>query len=119
MGFFMAELNGRYFFTNTDASPYIGGGMAWDYLNLTLPGTFSGQNTGLGVFGEAGVEVLRTYHTHLSFGVRVDLPFFSLSQDDNCPEVSTVTNGVTTFSTTCPQSTYYYWPFSLEARLTF
>lgn len=118
VGFFMAELGGRYFFNETDVTPYIGGGIGWEYLNLQIPSIgFAGDNEGLGVFGEVGVEFLRTYHTHLSVGARLDLPFFSINDNgfESCPLAPN------TFSTTTcgGQSAYYYAPLSIELRLTF
>jgi hypothetical protein len=119
VGFFMAELSGRYFFNETDVTPFVGGGIGWEYLNLQIPGIgFIGNNWGLGAFAEAGVEFLRTYHTHLSIGFRLDLPFFSINSgaDESCAlaPLGTTSNG------TCPRAmTYYYAPASLELRLTF
>jgi hypothetical protein len=119
VGFFMAELGGRYFFNETDVTPFVGGGLGWEYLNLQIPAIgFSGNNSGLGAFAEAGVEFLRTYHTHLSVGVRLDLPFFSINgygNDDCFNAQPTVSN--TTICTGA--TTYYYAPVSLELRLTF
>jgi hypothetical protein len=115
MAFFMAEVGGRYFFSDADFSPYLGGGFAWDVLSLTIPGGFSGTNAGLGSYFDVGVEFLRTYHTHLSAGFRADVPFFSLnsSEYNNCDN-----NGSGAF-VACSAPTYYYWPLSIEVRLTF
>jgi hypothetical protein len=120
VAFFMAELGGRYYATDTDVSPYFGGGLAWDYLSLSLPGTFSGNNGGLGAFMDAGVELLRAYHTHLSFGVRADLPFFSLSNNDDLAGTCVEAQGTVSNPSNCAaRSTFYYWPLSIEVRLTF
>jgi hypothetical protein len=116
MAFFMAEVGGRFFFSDTDFSPYLGGGFAWDVLSLDIPGGFSGSNAGLGTYFDVGVEFLRTYHTHLSAGFRADVPFFSLNGSTFC--ANSGTSGET-FGVCSTANTYYYWPLSVEVRLTF
>jgi hypothetical protein len=104
VGFFAACLGGRYFTSDADVSPYVGGGISWSYFNLNVPTGFVGNNSGLGAYAEGGVEVLRTHHSRLALGARVDLPFFALNGNGNNPNAP---------------STFYYAPVSLEARLTF
>lgn len=120
------SIGGRYFLTDADFSPYVGAGFSWSYLSLTdlTAGSdpFDGSRSGLGGFAEAGLEILRTRHTHLAFGARLDLPFFSLP---NNPNTTTTTNnnpngGAVMMATTPPHLTsLYYAPLSLELRLTF
>jgi hypothetical protein len=122
LGYFMVDLGGRYFFSDADFSPYVGGGLEWMYLNLQVPNeNFSGNNGGLGAFADAGVEILRTHHTHLAIGARLDLPFFSIQNSNTGSgngtgaqfyNVTSNTAGTTTSST-------YFMPVSLEMRLTF
>jgi hypothetical protein len=115
MGYFMVDLGGRYYFTETDFSPYVGGGLEWMYLNLSAPGEdFNGNNGGLGAFANAGVEVLRTHHAHLAIGARLDLPFFSI-QNQNANSGASAFNG----PVATPSSSTYWAPLSLEMRLTF
>jgi hypothetical protein len=113
LGFAVFSVGGRYYTSDTDISPYVGGGLSWGYLNLTVPGlNMSGDNSGLGAYVDAGVEILRTHHTHLSLGARLDVPFFALN----------TTGGYTSYpaTTAAPASTsYFYAPLSLELRLTF
>ena len=74
------SLGGRYYTSDTDLSPYLGGGLSWGYLNLKInQQTAQGDNSGLGGYVDAGVEVLRTHHAHLAFGARLDLPFYTLN----------------------------------------
>jgi hypothetical protein len=107
VAFFAACLGGRFFTSDGDVSPYVGGGLSWSYYNLNVPAGFAGSNTGLGAYAESGVEVLRTHHTRLALGARVDLPFFALNSGSG-------SNGNVT-----GQQTFYYAPVSLEARITF
>jgi hypothetical protein len=113
MGFFMLGMGGKYFTSDTDVSPYVGGGLAWTYLHLSAPGLgFQGDGNGLAAYGEVGVEVMRTHHAHIAFGARLDVPFFSLT-DNGFSGISS--NGSYTYVTT----KYYYAPASFEVRVTF
>jgi len=116
VGFAIFSVGGRYYTSDTDFSPYVGGGLSWGYLNLTLPGenNISGSNSGLGAYADAGVEILRTHHTHLAVGARLDLPFFALNTGGG-ENYNAGTGGYVMAS----QSTYFYAPLSLEVRLTF
>jgi hypothetical protein len=116
MGFVMFSVGGRYFTSDADISPYVGGGLNYEYLNLSLPGEqLQGSNSGLGAYVDAGAEILRTHHTHLALGGRLDLPFFALNTSSTAPS-----NPATMPSTsTSSQKTFYYAPLSLELRLTF
>ncbi|HEX3770679.1 MAG TPA: hypothetical protein VHV30_07445 [Polyangiaceae bacterium] len=102
------SMGGRYFPVDSDVAAYLGAGFAWSYLNVSdnLHHDFSGSHAGLGVYGELGVEFLHQHHTHLALGARVDVPFYSLSNDDSSP-----TAGL-------PPSIYYA-PLSIELRVTF
>jgi hypothetical protein len=106
------SMGGRYFPSDGDTSPYVGGGFAWSYLAITdnVNNDFDGSHTGLGAYGEAGLEFLRTRHTHLAVGVRIDAPFYSLNNDRG---------GGTILSPQSPSVPIYYAPLSLELRLTF
>jgi hypothetical protein len=115
MGFVMFSVGGRYYTSDADISPYVGGGMSYEYLNLTLPSeNLQGSNAGLGAYVDAGAEILRTHHTHLSLGGRLDLPFFALNTNST-GSASPVGSGP---APSAPSS-FYYAPVSLELRLTF
>ena len=112
IGFAIFSVGGRYYISDSDFSPYVGGGLSWEFLSLTLPGDFTGNNSGLGAYADVGVEVLRTHHAHLAFGARLDVPFFALN--------STGEESFPVNSEPAPRpSPYYYAPLSLEMRLTF
>jgi hypothetical protein len=120
LGYFMVDVGGRYFFSDADISPYVGGGLEWMYLNLQVPNEgFQGNNGGLGAFADAGIEILRTHHAHLAIGARLDLPFFSI---DNSSGGSVPSSGYSSTNaplTTTAMNSTYFAPVSLEMRLTF
>ncbi len=117
------SIGGRYFVTDTDFSPYLGGGFAWSYFTVTDEtggsAPFEGSRSGLGGYVEAGLEILRTRHTHLALGARLDLPFFSLDNDAYPSTSFNSATGVTTTSPVPGPTSIYYAPLSLELRLTF
>jgi len=120
MDFAIFSLGGRYYLNDTDFSPYVGGGLSWGYLNLKIDQqSESGDNSGLGAYVDAGFEIMRTHHTHLALGVRLDLPFYALNMNPNYSSYNydPVTGTTNTTAPTSP--TYYYAPLSLEARITF
>lgn len=105
-------VGGRYFLTDTDIAPYIGGGLAWTGLSAkTSDGTHDGS--GLGAFTEIGVQALRTHRTHLTLGVRADLPFYSLRGS------SSYTSYQTSGYTSSPSASLYYVPLTLNLGITF
>ncbi len=82
MAFFMLAVGGKYFTSDADFSPYIGGGLDWSYLNLSAPGAaFQGDGNGLGAYADLGFQMLRTHHAHVSVGARLDVPFYSLNNN--------------------------------------
>jgi hypothetical protein len=113
IGFAIFSLGGRYYISDSDFSPYVGAGLSWEFLSLTLPEDFSGNNSGLGAYADVGVEILRTHHAHLALGARLDVPFFALNSNES--EAFPVSGG----SAPRLPSPYYYAPLSLELRLTF
>ncbi len=110
-GYFAFSVGGRWFTADTDMSPYIGSGLSWSFLSLSLPGVagLEAKNSGLGAYVDAGVQILRTHNAHLALGVRLDLPFFSLNNQNGSYSSSP--------GAVAP-STYYYAPLSVELRIT-
>jgi hypothetical protein len=109
--FAIFSVGARYYTSDADVSPYLGAGLSWEFLSLTLPYDFTGNNSGLGAYIDAGVEILRTHHAHLALGVRLDVPFFALN--------SSIGDAGSVSPNTPLPSSYYYAPLSLEMRLTF
>ena len=123
------SMGGRFFPSEANLSPFIGGGFAWSYLamNDNVHHDFDGSHNGLGAYGEIGLEVGRLHHTHLAFGARLDLPFYSMqnnvSEIANVPaaarERSRRADALPTQSPPLVIGTLYYAPLSLEIRVTF
>lgn len=122
------SMGGRYFPSEGNVSPFIGSGFAWSYLamNDNVHHDFDGNHNGLGAYGEIGLEVGRLHNTHLAFGARLDLPFYSMQNNVSeiansaPPPVSGVSGPI--FPTQNPPlviGTLYYAPLSLEIRVTF
>jgi hypothetical protein len=118
-GFFVFSVGGRWYTSDTDFSPYLGGGLTWSYLKVWAPDiSVNADNNGLGAYADAGIEVLRTHHAHLALGARLDVPFFSLNNSYSTPGTY-VPGGTYTPPASTGPSTFYYAPLSLEVRLTF
>jgi hypothetical protein len=116
--FFIFSVGGRWYSADTDVSPYLGGGLSWSVLNLSLPAQGTYDSNGLGAYVDAGVQILRTHHAHLAFGARLDLPFFSVRSQNNYYYSGYSPTPGTPQPAPAPSSIYYA-PLSLEIRLTF
>jgi hypothetical protein len=123
VGIVFAEfsMGGRYFMSDADFSPFIGGGFAWSVLSLTdnVHNDFDGSHNGLGSYGELGLEIGRTHHTRLAFGVRLDLPFYSLTNNESFAAPPQTAGGGFSQEPPLQIGTLYYAPLSLEIRVTF
>ena len=95
------SIGGRYFFNKQNISPYVGGGLAIVNASYNTTGEGGWQNngydnyhyydydpeddTGLGAYIVAGLELLRLTESRLNLELRVDRPFFSLPSQDMMP----------------------------------
>jgi hypothetical protein len=120
MAFVAFSVGARYFLGHADTSAYLGGGFAWSYYNMVDNANtyFNGNHSGLGAYGEVGLEFLHTRHANVAIGARVDAPFFSLTSDSIVDVVTTSANGTQTTQEYLP-SPIYYVPLSFELRITF
>lgn len=73
------DVGGRAYLSSGETAPFLGAGVELIYLDLTSSKGPDVEGSGIGAFGEIGVEMLRTHHTALTASVRVDAPFFGLS----------------------------------------
>ena len=104
--FFSWSIGGRYFFNKQNISPYVGGGLAivgasyetqvikvdrrkdWfrdEWYEDEYVDYDSEDDSGLGIYGVVGIEVLRLTQSRLNLELRVDRPFFSLDSQDMMP----------------------------------
>ena len=105
--FFAWSIGGRYFFNKRNISPYVGGGLAivavsydtqvtsnvkyrrywisdeWDSRSYDY--IDSDDDTGLGIYGIIGIEVLRLTQSRLKLELRLDRPLFTLDNGDIMP----------------------------------
>ena len=72
-------VGGRYFLQDKAISPWVGGGAAM--LFGTRSDEFRQDGTGIGLFGSAGLEVLRFNRNRLAMEVRLVLPFSRLPNE--------------------------------------
>ena len=101
------SIGGRYFFNKRNISPYVGGGFAIVSINYDTTVTNnvkyrkhwygdewesrsydyidSDDDTGLGIYGIVGIEVLRLTQSRLNLELRLDRPFFTLDNGDIMP----------------------------------
>lgn len=96
-----------------------GAGLSYLYTNVdhqeATDSPFSGDQSGIGAYGEAGVEILRMHGTHLRFGLRVDLPFYAIKNASYL--YSPGPNGSSAYRQT--RGSMYYAPFTLGASISF
>lgn len=118
------SLGVRHIFLDTDFSPFVGGGFALSWASITLPssssstpgasGADSYQNSGAGLYGEVGIEALRTHRSRLTFGLRFDVPFYSVTGATRTT-YSATTDGSTYSSQQSTPTARYELPVSLVA----
>lgn len=73
------DVGGRFYTSSADTALFLGAGLELLYLNLERSGATDIDGSGLGAFGEIGVEALRSNHVTLTASLRADAPFFMLS----------------------------------------
>ena len=94
----------RYYITQSDFSPFIGGGLGLGYHQLNRgKSTTKLEGSGFGAYAQIGAELLRTHHTAFSVSARVDAPFYTL--EGSAPNT--------------PRESRYVTPLSLNVALLF
>lgn len=84
------SFGGRGFLTEGNIAPYVGGGLGFDWVDLSEKSGstyLNGSSEGFGAYGEVGIEMLRLYRTRFLVGARVDVPFFSTKMSGFTPYV--------------------------------
>lgn len=71
----------RHHLMTTDTSPFLGAGVALDYVGYDPDGDYrKSKNTGVAGYGELGLDVLRTHVAGGAIAFRFDAPAFSLEK---------------------------------------
>jgi hypothetical protein len=76
------DFGGRYYLSNSDFAPFVGAGFAISGFGLHGSSDDQGlSGSGFGAYGQVGAELLRTHSTALSLALRVDTPFYAMSEN--------------------------------------
>lgn len=83
------DVGSRYFTSDRDTSPYIGGGVGFGFWENSAPAVSSGPNSytytesvqgsGFNAYATAGMQFMRVERVAFDVGVRVDAPMFGLN----------------------------------------
>lgn len=72
----------RHHLFATDTSPFLGLGVALDYLRFDREGEYGeAKNTGVAGYGEIGLDLMRTHTIGGAIALRLDAPAFSLERE--------------------------------------
>jgi len=91
----------RYYITQSDTSPFVGGGLGLGYHQLYRGEVQAAlDGSGFSAYVQLGTELLRTHHTAFSVSARLDAPFYALEGGS-------------------PRESRYVTPLSLNVALLF
>jgi hypothetical protein len=77
-------IGGRYFLSDGNIGPFFGGGLTWSGIDVRsddLGNGYGVSGSGMGAYGEVGVEFLRLHSSRLTFDLRFETPFYQLETD--------------------------------------
>jgi hypothetical protein len=72
------DVGGSYYLSDANTAPFVGAGALVGYYEANSPDRWPLSGTGLGGFGEFGVEFLRASRVSLVVSARLDVPGFAL-----------------------------------------
>jgi hypothetical protein len=75
------DIGARYYMSTSDVSPYIGGGFTLSYFDLSRAGASDVSGSGIGAYGNLGVEFMRSHPMAFTLSARADVPFYALKGD--------------------------------------
>jgi len=107
------SVSGRYFLSDGDLTPFVGGGSSWSWMSFS-DGDWHGEADGFSLHAEAGVEALRMYKTRLVVGVRATFPVYRVE-----PEQAYSWTPGSSEPTVLQQDEKYAVPVTLAATLMF
>ena len=114
LGYASLGVGVRYFLTDSDVAPFIGGGLMFAYFQANEGNAPAFDGSGFGAYGELGLAFMRSSHVGGVVNVRADVPMFSLVQSGG--ESYDYTSG--SYNQT-PTSSMYLVPLSLNVGLSF
>ncbi len=83
-GYGAFNVGGRYFLSDGNTGAFVGGGLAYSSIEVSrneLDRYESLDGSGIGAYGEVGVELLRLHSSRLAFDLRFETPFYQLEHD--------------------------------------
>lgn len=80
LAFGSLDVGARYYFSDEAIATFAGGGLQLAYFDAYSNSHKRADGSGLGAFGEIGVEGLRTGRVGLIASIRADAPFFELER---------------------------------------
>jgi len=110
LGYGSLGLGARYFLSDADTAPFIGGGLMFAYFQANEGNGNNANGSGFGSYGEVGLAFMRSSHVGGVVNLRIDLPTFKLDQSSQY-DYTTGTN--------LPASSVYVAPLSLNVGLAF
>jgi len=105
----------RYFLTDSDIAPFIGGGLMFAYFQANEGSSPAFDGSGFGAYGELGLAFMRSSHVGGVVNLRADIPMFSLTQSNGYDSYNASGQYVSTSST----ASMYLVPLSLNVGLSF
>ena len=114
LGYASLGVGARYFLSDSDVAPFIGGGLMFAYFQANEGNAPAFDGSGFGAYGELGLAFMRSSHVGGVINLRADLPMFSLTQSTG--GVYDYTTGTESQGAT---SSMYLVPISLNVGLSF
>jgi hypothetical protein len=84
------SVGGRYFLSDGNTGAFVGGGLTYSSIELDRnePDRYESlDGSGIGAYGEVGVELLRLHSSRLAFDLRFETPFYQLAENGYSPTV--------------------------------
>jgi hypothetical protein len=80
LGYASLGVGVRYFLSDADVAPFIGGGLMFAYFQANEGNAPAYDGSGFGAYGELGLAFMRSSHVGGVVNLRADVPMFSLTQ---------------------------------------
>lgn len=114
LGYASLGVGVRYFLSDSDVAPFIGGGLMFAYFQANEGNSPAFDGSGFGAYGELGLAFMRSSHVGGVVNLRADVPMFSLTQSSG----DTYDYATSSYNQTATSSMYLV-PLSLNVGLSF